>query len=91
MAGFSIGGCVALEVAARAPDRVGRLALLSTSSGGLLPPVRRQLRDSISGIQGGGFDAYLADAFPRYVAPERIDDRALWGIFAAMGRVSARP
>ena len=86
IAGFSMGGCVALEVAARAPDRVGRLALLSTSSGGLLPPVRRQLRDSISGIEGGGFDAYLADAFPRYVAPERIDDRALWGIFAAMGK-----
>ena len=44
MAGFSMGGCVALEVAARAPDRVGRLALLSTSARGLSPPVRQQLR-----------------------------------------------
>ncbi len=86
MAGFSMGGCVALEVVARAPGRVCRLALLSTSAHGLLPPVRRQLRDSISGIEAGGFDAYLADAFPRYVAPERIHDHALWETFAAMGK-----
>ena len=86
MAGFSMGGCIALEVVARAPGRVCRLALLSTSAHGLLPPVRRQLRDSISGIEAGGFDAYLADAFPRYVAPERIHDQALWEAFAAMGK-----
>ncbi len=86
VAGFSMGGCVALEVAARAPDRVCRLALLSTSARGLLPPVRRQLLDSISGIEAGGFDAYLADAFPRYVAPERINDHELWRTFAAMGK-----
>ena len=86
MAGFSMGGCIALEVVGRAPDRVCRLALLSTSAHGLLPPVRRQLRDSISGIEAGGFDAYLADAFPRYVAPERIHDQALWEAFAAMGK-----
>ncbi len=86
MAGFSMGGCVALEVVARAPERVSRLALLSTSASGLLPPVRRHLRESIAGIEAGGFDAYLADAFPLYVAPERRHDRALWGTFAAMGK-----
>jgi hypothetical protein len=52
----------------------------------LLPLVRRHLRESISGIEAGGLDAYLADAFPLYVAPGRIDDRALWGTFAAMGK-----
>ncbi|MGO9022538.1 MAG: alpha/beta fold hydrolase [Syntrophobacteraceae bacterium] len=86
LTGFSMGGCVALEVVARAPDRVCRLALLSTSASGLLPPVRQQLRDSISGIEACGLDTYLADAFPRYVAPERNHDHALWGTFAAMGR-----
>ena len=86
MVGFSMGGCVALEVVGRAPDRVTRLALLSTNASGLLPPVRRQLRDSISGIEAGGFDAYLADAFPHYVAPERIYDHELWRTFAAMGK-----
>jgi len=86
LAGFSMGGCVALEVVSREPDRVCRLALLSTSARGLLPPVRQQLRDSISGIEAGGLDAYLADVFPRYVAPERNHDSALWGTFAAMGK-----
>ncbi|MGO8943282.1 MAG: alpha/beta fold hydrolase [Syntrophobacteraceae bacterium] len=86
VAGFSMGGCVALEVVARAPDRVYRLALLSTSARGLLPPVSRQLRDSISGIEADGLDNYLADAFPRYVAPEREHDHELWGTFAAMGK-----
>ncbi|MFZ0929792.1 MAG: alpha/beta fold hydrolase [Syntrophobacteraceae bacterium] len=85
LAGFSMGGCIALEVVARAPDRVCRLALLSTSASGLLPPVRQQLRDSISGIEADGLGPYLADAFRRYVAPERIHDRVLWGIFAVMG------
>jgi len=86
MAGFSMGGCVALEVVGRAPDRVCRLALLSTSAGGLLPQVRRRFQDSITGIEAGGLDDYLEDAFPSYVAPERIYDRALRETFANMGK-----
>jgi pimeloyl-ACP methyl ester carboxylesterase len=84
LAGFSMGGCVALEVVARAPERVRRLALLSTSAHGLPPPVRQHLKGSIAGIEAGGLGAYLADAFPRYVAPERAHDPALWATFAAM-------
>jgi len=84
LSGFSMGGCVALEVVARAPERVSRLALLSTSPRGLLPTVRQHYLDSIAGIEAGGFDAYLTDAFPLYVAPERVHDDALWSVFAAM-------
>ena len=87
LAGFSMGGCVALEVVGRAPERVCLLALLSTSSRGLLPPVRRRLLDAIAGIEAGGLDRYLEDAFPSYVAPERIQDRTLWETFAGMGKV----
>jgi len=86
LAGFSMGGCVALEVVARAPERVCRLALLSTSPKGILPAVRQHYLDSIASIEAGGLDAYLADAFPLYVAPGRAHDRALWDIFAAMAR-----
>ena len=86
LAGFSMGGCVALEVVARAPERVCGLALLSTSPKGILPAVRQHYLDSISSIEAGGLDAYLADAFPLYVAPGRAHDRALWDIFAAMAR-----
>src|SRR5215510_3293062 len=49
LAGFSMGGWVALEVVARAPDRVSRLALLSTAPGALLPPVREHLRGALAG------------------------------------------
>jgi pimeloyl-ACP methyl ester carboxylesterase len=86
MAGFSMGGCVALEVVGRVPDRVSRLALLSTSASGLLPPIRQRLQDAITRIEAGGFDDYLEDAFPSYVAPERIYDRSLRRTFADMGK-----
>lgn len=84
LAGFSMGGCVALEIFARAPERVCRLALLSTSAEGLTEAVREHLQGSISEIEAGGFDRYLADAFPRYVAPGRAHDRVLWNSFEAM-------
>ena len=86
LAGFSMGGCVALEVVARAPERVRRLALLSTSPKGILPAVQKHYLDSIASIEAGGLDAYLADAFPLYVAPVRAHDRALWKIFADMAK-----
>jgi pimeloyl-ACP methyl ester carboxylesterase len=86
LAGFSMGGCVALEVLARAAERVRRLALLSTSLKGILPAVQKHYLDSIASIEAGGLDAYLADAFPLYVAPVRAHDSALWSIFAAMAK-----
>ena len=86
LAGFSMGGCVALEIVARAPERVHRLALLSTSPRGILPAVQKHYLDSIASIEAGGLDAYLADAFPLYVAPVRVHDHALWSTFAAMAK-----
>jgi len=85
LAGFSFGGCVALEILARAPGRVTHLALLSTAVQGLPDQVRQHYRRSIPAIESGGLGEYLADAFPRYVAPGRVHDRALWEIFAGMG------
>jgi pimeloyl-ACP methyl ester carboxylesterase len=84
MAGFSMGGCVALEIIARAPTRVSRLALLSTNAGGLLPPVRQHLMQAIAGIETDGLARYLAAAFPLYVAAHNADDQALWRAFSDM-------
>jgi pimeloyl-ACP methyl ester carboxylesterase len=86
LAGFSMGGCVALEILARAPQRVRQLALLSTSAAGLLQNVRRHYQESIANLLVGGLATYLADAYPRYVAPERVHDPELWQTFSAMGR-----
>lgn len=84
LAGFSMGGCVALEIAFRAPLRVQRLALLSTNAEGLLPTVRQHYEESIASIEAGDLERYLTDAFPRYVAPGRVSDRALWEAFSTM-------
>jgi pimeloyl-ACP methyl ester carboxylesterase len=86
LAGFSLGGAVALEIYARAPQRVQRLALLSTNASGITPMVREHLAASISGLEAGRLDAYLADAFPRYVAPDRVHDRTLQNTFDAMAK-----
>lgn len=86
LAGFSMGGCVALEIVARAPRRVGRLALLSTNAAGLLPAVREHYQASIARIEAGALEEYLADAFRRYVAPGNAQDGHLRETFFAMGR-----
>ncbi len=86
LAGFSMGGCVALEILARAPQRVRCLALLSTSAAGLLPAVRRHYEEVISNLEAGGMDAYLADAFPKYVAAGKARDESIRQTFFAMGR-----
>lgn len=85
LAGFSMGGCVALEIVARAPQRVRQLALLSTNAAGILPQVRLHYQESIKSLQAEGLAKYLLGAFPRYVAPERVHDSQLWQAFSAMG------
>ena len=85
-AGFSMGGCVALEILARAPQRVRCLAPLSTSAAGLPPAVRRHYEGVISNLEAGGMDAYLADAYPKYVAAGKARDESIRQTFFAMGR-----
>jgi len=86
LAGFSMGGCIAFEIVARAPTRVSRLALLSTNAGGLLPRVQQHLKQAISDIEAGGFETYLAAAFPLYVASHNAGDHALWTVFSDMAK-----
>ncbi len=86
LAGFSMGGYVALDIIGRAPHRVERLALLSTNSHALPATVAAHLGGAIAVIEAGNFDAYVDDAFPLYVAPERAGDAALKGVFSAMAR-----
>jgi pimeloyl-ACP methyl ester carboxylesterase len=66
LAGFSMGGQVALEIQARAPQRVQRLALMSTNDAGLVPAVREHLGHAIERIDREGLSGYLNDAFPLY-------------------------
>lgn len=67
LAGFSLGSQVALQIMELAADRIDRLALLSATHGGLLPPVQEALRKAILTIERGGFAEYLESAYPSYV------------------------
>lgn len=85
LAGFSMGGQVAMEVWARAPERVERLALLSTNHLGLSPAVRAHLAGSLERVQRDGLASYLHNAFSLYVAAAHRDDAALRSAFVLMG------
>lgn len=84
LAGFSLGSQVGLEIMQTAGHRVERLALLSATHGGLLPPSVVALRQAIATIEQGGFETYLEAAYRAYVAERRWDDAALKKIFMDM-------
>jgi pimeloyl-ACP methyl ester carboxylesterase len=86
LAGFSLGSQVALEIMRIAGDRVDRLALLSATHGGVLPPVAKALHEAILTIEQRGIEQYLEAAYPTYVGPARLKDSALKNIFLEMAR-----
>ncbi len=85
LAGFSLGSHVALEIMRTAKDRVDRLALLSATHGGVLPPVEEALHAAIATIEQGGFDQYLEAVYPAYVSAPRVEDARLKRTFIDMG------
>jgi pimeloyl-ACP methyl ester carboxylesterase len=84
LAGFSLGSQVALEIMRTAKSRVQRLALLSATHGGLLPPVQVAIRQAIATIEHGGFQQYLDAVYPSYVAAHRAGDPVLKRAFMEM-------
>jgi pimeloyl-ACP methyl ester carboxylesterase len=84
LAGFSMGGQVALEIHARAPQRVQRLALMSTNDAGLVPAVREHLGHAIDRIELEGLNGYLDDAFPLYFGHLGAASNALRTVFFGM-------
>ncbi|HZQ52648.1 MAG TPA: alpha/beta hydrolase [Bryobacteraceae bacterium] len=86
LAGFSLGGQVALEIARVAGERIERLALLSTTCAGVLPDVRAAIENAISTIERGCFEQYLQHAYLGYVHPRRARDGVLRRTFLEMAR-----
>lgn len=87
LAGFSLGSQVALEIVGMAKERVEKLALLSATNRGLLPPVRAAIENAIATIEEGRFDDYLEQAYSSYVHPLRAGDVVLRRTFTEMARV----
>ncbi len=69
LAGLSMGGILAMEVVAQAPDRVERLALLDTNPRAELPEVRAKREPQIARALNGGLVRVMRDEMkPNYLA-----------------------
>jgi pimeloyl-ACP methyl ester carboxylesterase len=77
LAGFSMGGYVALEIMRQAPERVERLALLATSARADTERQARRRRGLIELSGRGEFKGVTPRLLPRLVHPSRLEDRSL--------------
>jgi pimeloyl-ACP methyl ester carboxylesterase len=86
LAGHSMGGRVAMQVAATAPERVQRLALLDTAA----HPAEPEETDKRLGLvkigERQGIEAVIEAWLPPMLAAHRWQDRTLWDAIAAMIR-----
>ena len=76
LAGFSLGGYVALEIIRQAPDRVAALALLDTSARPDSPQAVKA-RQGMIALSQTDFDAVVNSFLPRVVHPSRVGDQSL--------------
>jgi pimeloyl-ACP methyl ester carboxylesterase len=77
LAGLSMGGYVAFEIVRQAPERVARLALLSTSARLDPPEITDRRRRQIGLAEEGRFEEVVEMQFPLLVHRSRLDDEGL--------------
>ena len=85
LAGLSMGGYCALEIVARAPQRVVALGLVDTSARPDTPEGRANREKQIARAPVE-FSAIVAELLPKWVHPSRLDDHAVADIVRAMAR-----
>ncbi|MCK0170711.1 alpha/beta fold hydrolase [Aliiroseovarius sp. S1123] len=82
LAGLSLGGIVAMEMARRAPDRVNRLALISTSPLADSPSQAAWREPQIVHANIGRLDQAMSEAFsPDVLAPGPARDKIMELVF----------
>lgn len=90
LAGLSMGGYVALEIMAQAPERVERLALIDTSARPDTDEQRRRRRGLIQLADLGRFKGVTPRLLPLLVHANRLDDPAvtdtILGMAARIGK-----
>ncbi len=86
--GFSLGGIVALEVAARAPDRVAGLALLGANAHPIPAEQHAARREAAAAVSAPG-EHVREVLWPTYVGAARREDTALQDRIAAMADACA--
>ena len=86
VAGHSMGGYAALEIMRQKPERVERLALLSTSARLDGPDVEQRRRDFIRLARRGKYRGMSSMLLPTLVHRDRLYDRALVKIIYEMAK-----
>ena len=77
LAGLSMGGYVAQDIMRRAPERVSRLALISTTPGIDTPAAAQQRQDLIRLSRRGRFIGISAQRLHFLIHPDRLNDHDL--------------
>lgn len=84
LAGLSMGGYVALELMARAPERVERLALIDTKARGDSEEQTARRRGLIELAEKGQFKGVTPRLLPLFIHEDRLEDTALTGVVMSM-------
>jgi pimeloyl-ACP methyl ester carboxylesterase len=84
LVGTSMGGYVAFEIMRQAPERVEKLALLSTSARPDTPQKSAQRREQVAAAKKFGVKGGTKSLYPKLVHPARHEDAALLQVFLDM-------
>jgi pimeloyl-ACP methyl ester carboxylesterase len=85
LAGFSLGGIVALEIAATAPERLRGLILIATNPNADLAANAPTRRADVQAARARGLAAFVRERlWPRYVSAASRDDARLHGLILDM-------
>jgi pimeloyl-ACP methyl ester carboxylesterase len=77
LAGHSMGGYIVLEMFRQAPERIARLALLSTSARPETPEASERRKGWIAETKAGGYRGILERLYANFVHPKRANDAAI--------------
>lgn len=77
LAGHSMGGYIVLEMFRQAPERIARLALLSTSARPETPEATERRRGLIAEVKAGGYHKVMEGLFGKFVHPSLASDANL--------------
>ncbi len=85
LASHSMGGYIAFEIMRQAPNRVAKLALISTQARPDSPEATERRRGMMTRAKAGEYRALLDELFPGFVHPSRLDDTRLRQLVHDMG------
>ena len=86
LAGLSMGGIVAMEMLAQAPERVERIALLDTNPYAELPAIAAKREPQLEAVKAGKLEAVMRDKMMPYYLADASANPALLELCWDMAR-----